>query len=376
MTDVYLDHAATTPMDSRVRDFLREALREPQNASSVHRSGQRARAHLEESREEIAALLGVKKDEVIFTSGSTEANNLAIRGFVAGRAAAGMKTRVLTSMIEHSCVRETVQALSQAGAIDAELMTVGSDGTAQVSADAHCDLLCLMAVQNETGILQRLGEARALRDATGARWLCDLTQGFGLLQPEQYGGADFYSVSSHKIHGPAGVGALVGSGLKQIRAQITGGPQEHGLRAGTQPVALIRAFAMAARLAREERGARAQHLGNLCHGALEKLRASGVEFRENGDFSRRLPGFLNISLPGIQATDLVIALDSRGFFLSAGSACATGVMETSPAMTAMFPHDEARAAGAVRITPGKDTTMEQMLALVDAVTAFAQRARR
>ncbi|MCC6546748.1 cysteine desulfurase [Candidatus Sumerlaeota bacterium] len=376
MADVYLDHAATTPVDERVRIFLREALAEPQNASSVHRAGQRARAHLEESREQLAALLAVSANEVVFTSGSTEANNLAIRGLVAARAAAQMRTRILTSDLEHSCVRETTVLLSNLGAVELTRMEVLPSGVADIPAGASCDLLCVMAVQNETGVIQDMKGARTFCEDTGARWLCDLTQGFTSLAPDQFAGADFYSISSHKIHGPPGVGVLAGRGIRSIRPQITGGPQEGELRAGTQPVALIRAFAMAAQLAREEHDKRCRHLRALDEAMLSTLRALGIDFAENGESGRRLPGFLNLSFPGLSAPDLVIALDSCGIFVSAGSACATGVMELSPALRAMFPRDDQRAASAIRITPGKDTTCEQIIAAAGVIASIVKKARR
>lgn len=363
MQPIYLDHAATAPCLPEIARVLADEIQQPWNASSVHGHGQEARAKLDEAREEAATALGLPPSEVLFTSGASEANNLAIRGLADARRALARPLSIALPPLEHACVRETAEALERSGRAELQWLPVSRNGLASLPAptDSPPDLLCLMAVQNETGVHQPVEEARRLRDGVGCLWLCDATQAVAA-RPGSLGslGADFYSLSSHKIGGPPGVGLLAGPGVRQLAPQVTGGPQEGGLRAGTQPIALIRGFAMALRLARERAAEHLQHLAALEQAFLRTLASEGVSFQVNGGESNRVPCFLNISFSGFAGADLVIALDGRGFSVSSGSACATGVMETSPTLAAMFPDDPDRAAGGVRITPGEGNTRAEM----------------
>lgn len=366
---VYMDHAATTPMDARVAERLLAELAEPLNASSVHRAGQRARAMLEEAREELAALLGVRPGDVVFTASATEANNLAIRGIAEWARRTGVPITISLSMLEHACVRGAAAAVESRGGAALRWLDVTEEGRAVLPTEARpgTELLCLMAVQNETGVVQELEAARLYRDENaGVTWLCDVTQAVGTeVGSRAIVWADLASMSSHKIYGPAGVGALVGRGLRQVIPQLAGGPQEHELRAGTQPVALIRGFVHAVRLAMEERVEREAQLRDLTQLLMERLAASAPQVRLNGKGAA--PGFLNLSAAGFRGADLVIALDARGFCTSSGSACATGVMEASPALLAMFPSDPERAEGALRVTLGKETRRGDVEAFAEAL---------
>lgn len=371
MKTVYLDYAATTPLDERIAPLILREMAHPANASSVHQTGQRARGRLEEARTGLAALLGLPPDQVVFTSSATEANNLALRGFCE---ATSRPVKILTSQLEHSCIRSTAERLADRGAAELQLMAVGEDGRARLPETTDASLICLMAAQNETGVIQDLEGARRLAENSGALWHCDITQYFGvepLNVPEL--GAGLVSFSAHKIYGPQGIGCLAGPGLKRIAPQLTGGPQEGEHRAGTQPVALIEGFVEAAKLAVAERSQRRSHLRALESLLLGRLREAGLPFFHNGGNGARLPGFLNLSFPGFTGADLVIALDARGFSVSAGSACATGVMETSPALAAMFSQDPTRAEGALRITPGKDTPVEAMESFADVLIQLVSR---
>ncbi len=325
----YLDHAATTGTDRRVVEFLAEELGNPENSSSVHRAGQRARALLEESREELAGIFRIKSDQVVFTSGASEANNLAIRGLCSRIRRTDRPMRVASSPLEHSCIRETLERLASAGEVELSRLPVSRGGQTELdSRDARdgADLLCLMYAQNETGVIQNLAAARDWKEKAGALWLCDGTQALGICDIDLGSlGADLFSCSSHKVYGPPGVGALVGPGIDRVESLITGGPQEGEHRAGTQAVALIRGFVMAVRLAVEERDARRERLANLSRTFLENASERGLNFKVNGE-GEKLPGFLNMSVTGFSGADLVIALDARGFAVSSGSACATRVM--------------------------------------------------
>jgi cysteine desulfurase len=228
-----------------------------------------------------------------------------------------------------------------------------------------------MAVQNETGVVQDLAGARDLARASNALWLCDATQAIGALDLRQYVvGWDLLSCSSHKLGGPPGVGLLAGPGLVQLDAVLTGGPQEGERRAGTQPVAFIEAFVQALTFAVEEREQRRRHLMELQDAFLARLAALGVAPERNGDPSITLPGFMNLGFAPMDGADLVIGLDAAGCSVSSGSACATGVMEPSAALRAMFPEDEARVRRAIRITLGPENTLAEVQQLAEVIAGL------
>ncbi|MDX2177423.1 MAG: aminotransferase class V-fold PLP-dependent enzyme [Candidatus Sumerlaeia bacterium] len=371
----YLDHAATTPLAPEALEAMRAAWERPRNASSAHRAGQAARRLLEDARARLAAALDAEPSWVVFTSGASEANNLAIRGHADHEAGHGRRAAIASSPLEHSCVRETVARLAIQGRAAVHTLAVSPEGRADTAAPGleRASLLCLMAVQNETGAVQDLAGARALAARLGARWLCDGAQALGKVPfSVRASGADFVSVSAHKVGGPSGIGALVGPGVTALAPQITGGPQEGGLRAGTQAVALAAGFAAAAEAAVARLAERAARMAELERIVADALDARGVPWRRNGG-EPRAPGFFNISIEGLEGADLVIALDARGFEAGSGSACSTGVMEVSPAMHAMFPRDTARAAGALRITFGAGNTPEDAHALGAALAGLAGR---
>jgi cysteine desulfurase len=369
----YFDHAATTPLDPRVRDVLVEHAAEPLNPASIHRAGQRARRLLEQARTELAEAIGLRDPaSLVLTSGATEAANLVLRGLAD---ALGRPLRVLSSPIEHACIRQTLQALERAGRAHVHLLPVAEDGTVQLGGATvpEADLLCLMHANNETGVLQDVGSARDLAHRHGMLWLCDACQSPARV-PLDAGalGADFVLLSAHKLYGPVGIGCVAGPGLDRLVPQLTGGAQEDERRAGTVAVALARAFAAAATLAVREREADAARLRALEQALLAALQVAGVAFRLNGA-APRLPGFLNLSFGNHAALDMVIALDRSGCCLSPGSACSTGVVPRSPVLAAMFPDDADRAGGGVRITFGRSSDESDIPPLVAAVQALTSR---
>lgn len=372
---IYLDHAATAPLDDAVAAFLREAQGKPLNPSSVHGAGQRARRRLEAARERLAAAVGAEPEQVLFTSGASEANNLVLRGLADRHALDGRRPpRVLWSSLEHPCIRETVRHLGAMGRIEGRALPVTEGGRVDFAAAPAGDLLTMMTVQNETGVCLELREAREWRDAHRALWHTDAAQVLGRVPFSlRETGADLVTFSSHKIGGPAGIGALAGRALQRLSPQVTGGPQEQERRAGTQPVLLAEAFALAA----ERAAARVQE-NEIWQRTLESalfgaLAAAGIFPFRNG-LEPRAPGFLNLTFPGVSGPDLVIALDARGIAVSSGAACSTGVMELSEALAAMFPQDPERAAGALRITPGMKTTLDDVQALAEALVQILPRA--
>lgn len=371
MKTAYFDHAATTSVDPRIAEEIARLLGHPLNPSSVHQSGQRARRILEDCRRRAAAVLGIgDTQDLIFLSGATEAANLALRG---PAAAAGRPLRVASSPVEHSCVRETLASLESAGNATVEPLPVGEDGRVLLpdEAPAGTDALSLMAVNNETGVRQDLHKAREFCGATGSLWVCDAAQAVGKIDVNvESWGADLLIASSHKIGGPPGVGLLAGKGVGNLPAQITGGRQEGERRAGTEPVALIAGFVKALEIASEERGERCKRLKELELALLDRLREAGVEYLLNGG-DHRLPGFLNLSFPGLEAMDVVIALDQMGVHASPGSACSTGVVGVSPVLAAMYPDDPARAAGGVRISMGRETSPADVERLAEGLRKIA-----
>ncbi len=367
---MYFDYAATTPLDERLVPLLREHLLSPLNPSSTHSAGQKARRLLEDARERFAGLLGfTSPDHVVFTSGATEAANLALRGLAQ---AVPQPLRIATSEIEHSCIHDTVEDLEKLSLASVITLPVTEAGRTVPNSDNGTDLLCLMHSNNETGVLQDMEAARRFCSAENALWLCDASQSIGKVHFDaKKTGADLVVLSSHKVYGPVGAGALAGPAVARLRPQITGGPQEDEHRAGTQPVALILAFVRAVELAVEELHQRHRHLQNLESAFLRGLKKSATPFEINGE-EPRIPGFLNLSFPGIEAADAVIALDQAGVRVSPGSACSTGVVAVSPVLAAMFPDKPERASGGIRVTFGAPTTEKDVASLVDAVSRLAE----
>ena len=379
--EVYCDHCATTPLDPRVEQAMRPYWRERfGNPSSVHRIGQRARAALEEARRTVARAIGAQPEQLIFTSSATEANTLAIRGCLAAR-----KTRpvhLITSCIEHACVIETCRQLErQETGCAVTVVPCGERGVVHVEdilAALRPDtaLVALMHVNNETGMIQPAVElGRALRER-GVCYLCDAVQNLGRVALSVGEIAcDFLSLSSHKIYGPQGVGALyirTGAALEPL---IVGGGQERGLRAGTENLAGIVGFAAAVELAVREQSARRAHL-EQCEaeflGALERER---VPRQLNGAMAPRAPGILNISFPGLTGYDLVIALDLEGIAVSAGAACSSGVPGPSHVLEGMG-LERGRLQGAVRFSFGMSNTPEEARWVGERVAELVRRKNR
>jgi cysteine desulfurase len=372
----YFDYAATAPMCDEAADELERWRGVALNPSSIHQSGQRARRLLEEARDRLAGLLAVPSSEVIFTGSATESANLALRGLLAATSRGPARSRmVLTSAIEHSCVRETLEHLAGQGGISIRKMRVLESGQAVPEWEQDqgpLDLLCLMHANNETGVVQDHGAALRLVEQTGCAWLCDASQSLGKVPvrlPDL--GAGLLIGSSHKVGGPLGIALLAGPAVNQLTAQIVGGGQEDGRRGGTPAVALARAFAAAAAAAVARQEAEAERLRTLEEQFLGRLSLLEVSWWLNGR-GERLPGFLNLSIPGLEAVEAAIALDAAGYRVSPGSACSTGVVEVSPVLRAMFPDDEPRARAGLRITMGRETTPEAVIGLAAELARVAQ----
>jgi cysteine desulfurase len=346
----YLDWNASAPLRPVARDAMLAALEMTGNASSVHAEGRKARAVVEEAREQVAALVGAKPADVVFTSGATESNNGVLRG--------GWST-IYLSGIEHDSVRGPAQA-SGAGLVD---LPVGMDGIVQVEAAEFANKpsgRCLMALQmanNETGVVQPVAQAVAL--AHGLALHTDATQAAGRVAIDMQAlGVDTLAISSHKIGGPKGVGALIVRDGYSLPAFIAGGGQERRRRAGTENVAAVAGFGAAAAAAQDG----LQRMGELAarRDAIEReLVRLAPETIVVAQASPRLPNTICVALPGQLAETLVIKLDLAGIAVSAGAACSSGKVGASRTLAAMgLPADIAR--GAVRVSIGLETSDQEI----------------
>jgi cysteine desulfurase len=382
---VYLDHSATTPADPRVVAALLPYLTEKfGNASSVHGFGQEARAAVDRARREVATLIGARPNEIIFVSGGTEANNLAIRGV--GEAAAGHGRHIITSAIEHSSVRGICEALEKRG-WEVTRLPVYKDGIVKVEdvrAALRPDtiLISVMLANNEIGTIQPIAEiaglVRAERERSGRRiWVhTDAVQAAGRLEINvETLGCDLLSLSAHKLYAPKGVGALYVRRGVRLAPQSLGGHQERERRAGTEDVPGIVAFGEAAKLAREEMSQRAQHeerLRNIFEkGVTERI--DDIVF--NGEPARRLSHVSNISFRFIEGEGLLISLDLQGIAVSTGSACSSGTLEPSPVIIALGRNDEL-ARGAIRFSFGKDNTEAEVDYVLEVLPHVVEKLRQ
>lgn len=370
-----MDHSATTPVDSRVIEAMLPYLTGKfGNASSVHRFGQEARAGIDRARRQIAELIGARSQEIVFTSGGTEANNLAIRG-IAETLGAAHGRHIITSSIEHAAVRAACDWLETRG-WSVTRLPVYSDGIVRledVRAALRDDtvLITVMLANNEIGTIQPVREIAELvrtERASGRRqlWLhTDAVQALGRMEVNvETLGCDLLSMSAHKLYAPKGVGALYLRRGVRLAAQTHGGSHERGIRAGTEAVASIVAFGHAASLAQIESKNWIEHTRRLRDrfeaGVIAKI--EGVTF--NGDRVRRLPHISNVSFEFVEGEGLLINLDLQGIAVSTGSACSSGSIEPSPIIRALGVAGE-RAREAVRFSIGKDTTGEEIDYVLD-----------
>jgi len=338
------------------------------NASSVHFFGQEARAAVDRARREVAALIGARPNEVVFLSGGTEANNLAIRGLC--EAAESHGRHIITAAIEHSSVRGICEALQKRG-WEVTQLPVCEDGLVRledVRAALQSDtvLISVMLANNEIGTIQPIGEIGALireERARGHRYLwlhTDAVQAAGRIPFNVEAlGCDLLSLSAHKLYAPKGTGALyVRRGVRLI-TQNVGGHQERERRAGTEGVSGIVAFGVAAKLAREELNQRAEHVRRLRDRFEAGIARRVEDIVFNGDRERRLPHLSNISFRFIEGEGLLISLDLQGIAVSTGSACSSGTLEPSPVIRALGRNDEL-ARGSIRFSFGQANTDEDV----------------
>ena len=354
------------------------------NPSSVHFFGQEARAAVDRARREVAGLVGARPNEVVFLSGGTEANNLAIRGVAEQSAAHGR--HLITTAIEHSSVRGICDALERRG-WEVTRLPVYEEGVVRVEdvrAAMRPDtvLVSVMLANNEIGTLQPVAEIGALvreRRAAGHKhlWLhTDAVQAAsGMRVDVEELGCDLLSLSAHKLYAPKGVGALYVRRGVRLLPQNVGGHQERERRGGTEAVPLIVAFGEAARLAGLELGARVERVRRLRERFEAGVEAGVADVVLNGDRERRLPNVSNVSFRFIEGEGLLINLDMQGVAVSTGSACSSGSLEPSPVIRALGRDDEL-ARGSIRFSLGKDTTADEIDYVLEVLPRAVENLRR
>jgi len=383
----YLDHAATTPMLPAALAAMTEELAQLGNPSSLHNAGRRARRVVEESREIIAEAYGARPSEVIFTSGGTEADNLAVKGlYWAGMAADARRRRVLSTPVEHHAVLDSVRWLAEHEDAEADWLAVGQDGTvspatlaAAVERDpASVAVISVMWANNEVGSVQPIAELAEVAAEHQIPFHSDAVQAAGQLPVSLAAtGAAALTITAHKIGGPVGVGALLLAKGTQPVPVLHGGGQERDVRSGTLDVPAIRAFAVAVQLATERRADEAKRLASLRDDLIAQVKAAVPDAILNGAAPGpgRLPGNAHFSFPGCEGDALLMLLDARGIACSTGSACTAGVAQPSHVLLAMGA-DDARARGSLRFSLGHSSEQAEVDALGSVIGEVVERARR
>lgn len=377
---IYLDHAASTPLDPRALEAMLPLLEgPPTNPSSIHSPGQRAHGVVEEAREKVAALIGAIPAEIFFASGGTESDALAVLGLA--RSAPSDKKHAIVSSVEHAAVREAASRLESEGweitrlSVDSAGMVDPAELEESIRGDTA--FAAVMWANNEVGTVQPVEKLAGICRERGIPFHTDAVQAAGQL-PLDVGEipVSTLALASHKLYGPQGAGVLYVRDGVGLEALLPGGGQEKGLRSGTQNVASIAGFGEAARLALEEMGERAAHERELRDAIAESATAmDGVSL--NGHPEERLPNNVHLTVEGVEAEGLMLFCDAFGYAISSGSACASSGAaghRASPVLGAMG-LSEREALSSVRITAGKDTTAEEVEGFVDAFATAVGRLR-
>lgn len=382
---IYMDHNATTPLDPKVLDAMMPYMGEHYgNASSVHSIGRKAREALENAREIVADLIGASAREIIFTSGGTEADNLAVIGVALEHLSQPKHGTgcLVASQIEHKAVLEACQTLprmgipmlyapvTNAGMIEPEQIRMATKGMKR-----KLILLSLMHANNETGTIQPVQEASKIAHEMGALVHTDAVQTLGKIPVNVDDlGVDLLSMSGHKIYGPKGIGALYVRQGAELRPQIVGGHQERSMRGGTENVAAIVGFGKAAELAAKGMEKDPWRLFDLTAKLWDGIQEALSDVQLNGDPDKRLPNTLNLSFRGVYNEALLLLLDAEGFAASTGSACTSGSLEPSHVLHAMG-CDALALDGAVRFSLGRANTGADVLALLDILPGMVKELR-
>jgi cysteine desulfurase len=378
---VYLDHAATTPVRPEVRDAMLPYLTNAAfgNPSSSHRFGRTARAGLEQARREVADALGAEPDQVVFTSGGTEADNLAVIGACLAARDRSKRMLAVVAATEHKAVLAAAHEVSHLGGEEL-ILSVDRTGSVDLEAldraiAAEPAVVSIMWVNNETGVVQPIETIAARCQAAGVPFHTDAVQAFGKVALSPTVPWTLLTISGHKIGGPKGIGALVVRNRSAVDAIIHGGSQQHGIRPGTENVAGAVALGRAAQLAIHELDAASARLRGLRDVLAAQLLAAVPDAVINGAGAPRAPHVLSISVPGADSEALLMHLDLAGIAASSGSACSTGAVEPSHVLTAMgIPRDLAIAT--VRFSLGHETTAADLERVASAFPAVVAKVRQ
>ncbi len=379
MNRIYLDHNATTAVDPAVLDAMLPFFSTDfGNASSIHTFGQRARSAVETAREQVATLLSARPQEIVFTSGGTEADNHAIFGVVNAVAAPTAK-HVITSSIEHEAVLNTCQALEKQG-VAVTYLPVNRDGLISLdelrnAVRPETVLVTVMHANNELGTVQPLAEIGRIAAEADVYFHTDAVQSVGKIPVDVKAlHLDLLSLSGHKLYAPKGIGALFIKGGARVRQFLHGGHHQRGFRPGTENVAGIVGLGKAAELARISLDSDAQRISTLRDQLEHSLLSRIPDSRANAANTPRTPNTANITFPGIEGEALIIALDLKGLACSTGAACSSGAVEPSHVLTAIgLPASEARAS--IRFSLGRHTTAVDIDAALEIVPAVVAQLR-
>jgi cysteine desulfurase len=379
-SSIYLDHAATTPLRAEVLAAMEPFLGgNYANPSSIYRPAQEARSALDRSRDAVAAILGARSQEVVFTGGGTESDNAAIKGVaLAGR---DRGRHIVTSAIEHHAVLHPVQELVERFGFESTVVPVDQSGLVDVAAleaalRPDTVLVSVMWANNEIGTIQPVEAIAELTRARGIPFHVDAVQAVGTLDID-LGRVpiDLLSLSAHKFYGPKGVGALFVRGGTPWWPLITGGGQERNRRAGTENVAGIVGMGRALELSQDERVSTVERTCVLRNHLLTEIPARIPGTTINGHRDLRLPNNANFSFDGVHGESLLVGLDLAGIMASSGSACTSGSLEPSHVLQAVGLPDRL-AQGSLRLTVGRENTLEEMERTVDTLARIVSRLRR
>jgi len=381
---VYLDHAATTPMLPAAVEAMTAHLHEVGNPSSLHASGRAARRVVEESRERIAQAVNCRPGEVVFTSGGTEADNLALKGlFWSRRDADPARVRVLTSSIEHHAVLDALHWLAEEEGAEVELLPVDGRGILDLAAYRHAverdpgsvAVVSVMWANNEVGTIQPIEEVVAVAAAHGIPVHTDAVQAVGAVPVDfAASGVDALTLTGHKLGGPYGVGALVLRRELSLTPLLHGGGQERDIRSGTLDMPAIAGFATAVEHAVKVQPEYAERMASLRDSLVTRVIEAVPDAHLHGDPDRRLPGNAHLGFPDCEGDSLLMLLDARGIECSTGSACSAGVPQPSHVLLAMGLDDEG-ARHSLRFTLGRTSSESDVDALVEAIGPAVERAR-
>ena len=381
---VYLDHAATTPMLPAAVEAVTTQLVTTGNPSSLHASGRHARRVVEESRETIAQALNCRPGEVVFTSGGTESDNLALKGlYWARRSQDAGRRRILATAVEHHAVLDPLDWLEEHEGAIIELLPVDRTGRLDLAAlreaierdPASVSLISVMWANNEVGTLQPVTDVVAVAAEHGIPVHTDAVQAVGSVPVDFAGsGVDALTLTGHKVGGPYGVGALVIRREVEVTPLVHGGGQERDIRSGTIDPPAIAGFAAAVEVAVKQQPEHAERVSALRDDLVRRVREVVPDARLNGDPDGKLPGNAHLTFPGCEGDSLLMLLDARGIECSTGSACSAGVPQPSHVLLAMGASDE-EARSSLRFSLGHTSTQEDVDALVEAIGPVVERAR-